>query len=67
MTPDVMITNCSIPVGRMPPLSAMTDIPVLCPSTVNRPARKTMPTTRKVISATTLISNLCDEVSSALW
>ena len=36
MTPDVMITSCCIPVGRMPPLSAMSDTPVGCPSTVNR-------------------------------
>jgi hypothetical protein len=35
MTPDLMITSCSVPVGRMPPLSAMTKTPVGCPSTAD--------------------------------
>ena len=58
-----MITSCSTPVGRMPPLSAMTEKPVLCPSIVNRPARNTIPTTRNVTSATTLIGAAQNSIS----
>ncbi len=51
------------PLGSRPPLSAITDGPVLAPSTLKRPARKTMPTTRKVTSATTLISAAQNSIS----
>ena len=47
----------------MPPLSAMTDTPVLWPSIVNRPVRKMIPTTRNVTNATTLISAAQNSIS----
>lgn len=47
----------------MPPLSAMTDKPVLCPPMLKRHAGNTIPTTRNVTSATTLINAAQNSIS----
>ncbi|SHT97828.1 Uncharacterised protein [Mycobacteroides abscessus subsp. abscessus] len=62
-TPEVTMTNAIRPVGSRPPLSAITDGPVLAPSTVNRPARKTVPMTRNPMMATTLIRAAQNSIS----
>ncbi|SKY69911.1 Uncharacterised protein [Mycobacteroides abscessus subsp. abscessus] len=63
MTPDVTITNENNPVGNIPPLSEMTLNPVEAPSMSKRPARKTIPTTRNVTSAVTLMIDAQNSIS----
>ncbi|SIM34923.1 Uncharacterised protein [Mycobacteroides abscessus subsp. abscessus] len=57
------MTNAISPAGKSPPLSAITDGPVLAPSMVKRPARKTVPMTKNPTMATTLIRAAQNSIS----
>ena len=56
-------TSGSSPVGSSPPWLLHNAGPVSWPSTLKRPARKTVPTTRNVTSASTLISEAQNSIS----
>ena len=63
MTPDVTITNENRPVGKSPPLSTITPNPVVWPLISKRPPRNTIPTTRNVTSAATLMIEAQNSIS----